>query len=64
MFCREGAQGQRFAHFGLGAGEIVLDDVDCSGNESRLIECAASTAHNCFHFEDASVTCRSKYIYY
>ena len=64
MRCREGAQGQRFAYFGQGTGEIVLDDVECTGNESRLIECAAITSHNCGHHEDASVTCISKYIYY
>ena len=62
MCCREGAEGHGSAHFGKGAGEIVLDNVDCTGEEERLIDCAASTTHNCGHHEDASVTCTRKYI--
>ena len=64
MCCSECAQGQGSAHFGEGTGEIVLDNVQCTGNESRLIDCAAITTHNCGHHEDASVTCTRKYIYY
>ena len=64
MCCSEGAQGHASAYFGKGTGGIVLDDVDCTGNESRLIDCAASTSHDCGHHEDASVTCTRKYISY
>ena len=48
----------RVAHFGSGTGRIVLDEVECNGNETHLINCTASVInHNCFHFEDAGVTC-------
>ena len=59
----EGAQAHGSAYFGQGTGEIVRDDVACTGTESQLIDCAASTTHNCGHSEDASVTCASKSFY-
>ncbi|KAM4852509.1 LOW QUALITY PROTEIN: scavenger receptor cysteine-rich domain-containing protein DMBT1 [Thomomys bottae] len=47
------------AHFGPGAGRILLDDVRCSGSEAALERCAHPgwTRHNCEHHEDASVVC-------
>ena len=47
------------AFFGQGTGAIVLDNVRCSGNETRLIDCPANAlgVHNCAHSEDASVSC-------
>lgn len=36
---------------------IVLDNVECSGSEVRLIDCRSSEGHNCFHFEDVAVHC-------
>ena len=36
---------------------IVLDDVECSGNEVRLIDCNSSKYHNCLHLEDVAVHC-------
>ena len=45
------------AYFGVGTGDIVLDDVACSGSETTLLECSATTSHNCGHSEDAGVTC-------
>lgn len=38
---------------------IWLDDVSCSGLEQRLVYCSASSwgQHNCFHSEDAGVSC-------
>ena len=35
----------------------MLDDVACSGSEMTLLECSATTSHNCGHSEDAGVTC-------
>ena len=44
--------------FGGGVGRIVLDNVHCTGFESRLIYCLASYNHDCTHSEDAGVSCR------
>ena len=42
-----------------GTGPINLDDVQCIGTESRLLDCAYRLpgTHNCSHFEDAGVRC-------
>ena len=52
---------QRASH-GQGEGAIVLDDLQCIGNEANLLECPSFTnpgVHNCGHFEDASVICEN-----
>ena len=45
--------------FGEGTGPIVLNEVNCSGKESRLSECSHQGigVHNCVHLEDAGVRC-------
>ena len=49
------------AHFGRGSGRILLDDVQCTGSEGRLIDCRNDrNTHDCSHFEDASVRCQPK----
>ncbi|XP_075788738.1 scavenger receptor cysteine-rich type 1 protein M130-like [Pelodiscus sinensis] len=47
------------AHYGQGSGQIWLDDVKCSGNESDLWACpfAPWGQHNCRHKQDAGVLC-------
>ncbi|KAK7482293.1 hypothetical protein BaRGS_00026421, partial [Batillaria attramentaria] len=49
------------AEFGVGEGEILLDEVQCRGNESSLQDCRASPwkQHNCQAFEAAGVECQS-----
>ena len=50
------------AGYGPGEGEIVLDNVDCTGNELSLFNCshAGLGNHNCDHYEDAAVVCLCK----
>ncbi len=45
------------AQFGGGLGPIHMDDVRCTGAETRLVDCRHTTNHNCVHSEDASVRC-------
>ena len=46
-----------FQGFGAGSGSILMDDVQCSGTESRLVDCTHTSRHDCEHSEDASVRC-------
>ncbi len=60
-----GAQGIQRAHFGPGIGGIFLDDVRCTGSETRLVDCPHDpSTGDCSHFEDASVICTGKIILY
>lgn len=56
-----GAQSFQHAKYGEGTGSIWIDDVYCTGNETRLVDCSRGGAfgvHNCDHHEDASVRCQ------
>lgn len=53
------AVGLSRAIYGQGMGQIVMDDVSCTGMERRLIDCQHTTNHNCAHHEDASVRCNT-----
>ncbi|XP_036932067.1 deleted in malignant brain tumors 1 protein isoform X2 [Acanthopagrus latus] len=57
--CGTAVQAHQSAVFGQGTGQIWLDDVNCSGSESRLSQCSHSGygTHNCGHHQDASVIC-------
>ena len=64
LFCHyvivmKGARAYSSAHFGQGIGEILLDDVACTGTEQDLLVCPALEigSHNCQHNEDAGVSC-------
>ena len=44
------------AHFGQGTGSILRQYLQCSGTESRLVDCPTSSS-TCTHVEDVGVTC-------
>ena len=58
-----GATVYSFAFFGPGTGPILLNNVQCSGTETRLVNCTNNGvgSHNCHHSEDASVRCQCKH---
>ncbi len=53
-----------FTEFTDGTGAILLDDVQCQGEEPRLIDCTArpNGTNNCGHVEDAGVFCPSELV--
>ncbi|XP_038067608.1 deleted in malignant brain tumors 1 protein-like isoform X3 [Patiria miniata] len=53
----EAALNSQEAGFGMGERRILLDEVECSGEESNLYECRYKEDHNCNHSEDAGVVC-------
>ena len=50
------------AYFGMGTGDILLDNVGCRGIESSLLECNTNPIGQpdggCDHSEDAGVKCQ------
>ncbi|XP_056016605.1 deleted in malignant brain tumors 1 protein-like isoform X1 [Ostrea edulis] len=47
------------SHFGKGSGQIWLDNVDCHGNDTDILNCRhrGVGVHNCQHSKDAGVSC-------
>ena len=44
--------------FGPGSGKIVLNSVNCNGNEDSIVECYfVSGSHRCDHSQDLGVVC-------
>ena len=69
LLCRQLECGQAVAapmgaHFGVGSGKIVLDNMQCVGSKSHLEQCmhGGEAVHNCGHQEDASVICTGEWL--
>ena len=47
------------AYFGQGSGNILLDNLRCTGTENSLLSCPRNSLylHDCGHSEDAGVSC-------
>ena len=58
-YCILATSAPSFAAFGPGTGPILLDDLACTGTETRLVDCpsAGLGVHNCVHSEDAGAVC-------
>ncbi len=57
--CGNVIEAKSVAYFGQGSGQIWMDDVNCAGTESSLMNCSTPGRgiHNCVHSEDAGVIC-------
>uniref|UniRef100_A0A3B3XEK4 SRCR domain-containing protein n=1 Tax=Poecilia mexicana TaxID=48701 RepID=A0A3B3XEK4_9TELE len=62
--CGLAEEAKQSAHFGQGTGQIWLDDLGCSGNETSLGACGHNGfgTHNCGHGKDAGVICSNPQI--
>ena len=49
------------AYFGRGTGHIFIDELNCIGNETSILDCPYNGwgQHNCGHEKDAGVKCYS-----
>lgn len=63
VVCRQlgfaGGEALGLAEFGEGSGNILMDSVECNGEESDIAQCTRNPwgVHDCSHREDASVRC-------
>ena len=61
VYCFSGVNASTRASFGEGRGRISLSNVQCSGNETELLNCTISSGgvNPCTHAQDAGVRCSS-----
>ena len=59
MYFTSGAIARSNAYFGQGSESMLLDDVQCTGNETSIFSCSHSSivSHICDHSNDAGVVC-------
>ena len=43
--------------FGVATTDILMDDVDCDGSETSLLQCNYDSSHNCNYENSASIAC-------
>ena len=48
---------RKINYISWGDGLFVMDDVACSGDELRLIDCAHTSDHDCLYFESVRIKC-------
>ena len=63
--CGDALEALTNAAFGEGTGPIWMDNIQCTGQETKLAECGFSGwgIHNCRHREDAGVVCEGVLTY-
>ena len=52
--------------YGGGGDRILLDDIQCNGNEVNLLQCVHNgiDVHNCLQYEHAGVSCGNYLLHY
>ena len=63
MYALKYADARRSDDYVDGTGKIWLDDLNCKGNEDRLVDCDRSkwAENTCYHDQDVGVYCSSEY---
>ena len=58
LFC-SGTAEYLGSEYGAGDGEIWLENLECTGEETTVLECNAGDfgENFCWHFEDVSISC-------
>ena len=61
--CGEAMSAPVESYFDKGMRHIMLDDVQCMGDEAKLWQCTQDkwSSHNCGHHENASVVCSGEW---
>ena len=62
IYCSYVGQEVNISRYGVGRGQIWLDDIDCNGTERHIANCSRNdwAIHNCAHYEDVAVFCHAK----
>ncbi|CAC5401410.1 unnamed protein product [Mytilus coruscus] len=59
-YSKNGSISYSSGYFGKGNGDILLDELNCIGTETNILDCQSSGLyhHDCEHKEDAGVACQ------
>ena len=63
QLCTAATMAPGVATYGQGTGDILLDDLACTGSETSIFYCPHNGvgSHNCAHSEDAGAVCACEY---